>query len=181
VECFVAFRRYILSVNEQSCALTTCWVRLLETTILLPHLFVSINSIFDLNNRVLSVIGLPPFLLVHGLFFQCLPKRTRQETMYVFNPLKTKLRLLYLNAQSVPRSKHFSSRLKNQLDYAVSGTSRCLFSDKYKNADRFIERPSSYRAVNTFHLGCKNQSVYAVSGTSRCLFSDKLKNADRFI
>jgi hypothetical protein len=22
--------------------------------------------------------------------------------------------------------------------YAVSGTSRCLFSDKYKNADRFI-------------------------------------------
>ena len=33
--------------------------------------------------------------------------------------------------------------------------------------------PSSYRAVNTFHLGYKNQSVYAVSGTSRCLFSDK--------
>ena len=34
-------------------------------------------------------------------------------------------------------------------------------------------RPTSYRAVNTFHLGYKNQSVYAVSGTSRCLFSDK--------
>jgi hypothetical protein len=29
-------------------------------------------------------------------------------------------------------------------------------------------RPSSYRAVNTFHLGYKNQSVYAVSGTTRC-------------
>jgi hypothetical protein len=26
--------------------------------------------------------------------------------------------------------------------------------------------PSSYRAVNTFHLGYKIQSVYAVSGTS---------------
>jgi hypothetical protein len=33
-----------------------------------------------------------------------------------------------------------------------------------------FKRPSSYLAVNTFHLGYKNQSVYAVSGTSRCLF-----------
>jgi len=40
-------------------------------------------------------------------------------------------------------------------------------------AGHFILRHSSYRAVNTFHLGYKNQSVYAVSGTSRCLFSDK--------
>jgi len=31
-------------------------------------------------------------------------------------------------------------------------------------------KDSSYRAVNTFHLGYKNQLVYAVSGTSRCLF-----------
>ena len=37
------------------------------------------------------------------------------------------------------------------------------------------ERPSLYRAVNTFHLGYKNQSVYAASGTCRCLFSDKYK------
>ena len=44
-----------------------------------------------------------------------------------------------------------------------------------RSADRFIKRPSPYRAVNTFHLGYKNQSVYAVSGTSRCLFSDKYK------
>jgi len=28
-----------------------------------------------------------------------------------FNPLKTRLRLLYLKTQSVPRWKHFSSRL----------------------------------------------------------------------
>jgi hypothetical protein len=34
-------------------------------------------------------------------------------------------------------------------------------------------RPSSYRAVNTFHLGYKNQSVYVVWGRSRCLFSGK--------
>ena len=30
---------------------------------------------------------------------------------YSFNPLKTKRRLLYLKTQSVPRCKHFSSRL----------------------------------------------------------------------
>ena len=29
----------------------------------------------------------------------------------MFNPLKTKSRLLYLKSQFVPRSKHFSSRL----------------------------------------------------------------------
>jgi len=39
-----------------------------------------------------------------------------------------------------------------------------------RSADRFIQSPSPYRAVNTFHLGYKNQSVYALSGTSRCLF-----------
>ena len=49
-----------------------------------------------------------------------------------FNPLKTKRKLIYLKTQFVPRSEHFSSRLKNQSVYAVSGTSRCLFSDKYK-------------------------------------------------
>ena len=36
-------------------------------------------------------------------------------------------------------------------------------------------KTSSYRTVNTFHIGYKNRSVYAVSGTSRCLFSDKYK------
>ena len=36
-------------------------------------------------------------------------------------------------------------------------------------------RPSSYRTVNTFLLGCKNQPVYGVSGTSSCLFLDKYK------
>ena len=44
-----------------------------------------------------------------------------------------------------------------------------------RSADRFIENPRPYRAVNTFHFGYKNQLVYAVSGTSRCLFSDKHK------
>ena len=61
------------------------------------------------------------------------------------------------------------------------------FTSRYyrRRTDRFIWRPSPYRAVNTFHLGYKNQSVYAVSGTSRCLFWDTLalyrRSADRFI
>jgi hypothetical protein len=37
---------------------------------------------------------------------------TREEYIFVhINPLKTKRRLLYLKTQSVPRCKHFSSRL----------------------------------------------------------------------
>ena len=44
-----------------------------------------------------------------------------------------------------------------------------------RSADCFIWRPSSYHAVNTFHLGYKNRSFYDISGTSRCLFSDKYK------
>ena len=40
-------------------------------------------------------------------------------TFVPFNPLKTKRRPLYLNTQSVPRSKHFSSGYKNQAVYVV--------------------------------------------------------------
>ena len=47
------------------------------------------------------------------------------------NPLNMKRRLLYLKTQFVPRSKHFSSRLQKPVSLC-SGTSRCLFSDKYK-------------------------------------------------
>ena len=53
-------------------------------------------------------------------------------TLPYFNPLQTKRRLLYLKTQSVPRTKHFHLGYKNQSVYAVSGTSRCLFWDKYK-------------------------------------------------
>jgi len=40
--------------------------------------------------------------------------------------------MLYLKTRSVPRCKHFYLGCKTQSVYAVSGTSRCLFSDKYK-------------------------------------------------
>ena len=51
---------------------------------------------------------------------------------FTINPSKKKRRLLYLKTQSAPRSKQFHLGYKNQSVYDVSGTSRCLFSDKYK-------------------------------------------------
>ena len=56
------------------------------------------------------------------------------------NVLKTKRRLLYLKTQFVPRSKHFHLRYKNQSVYTVSGTSRCLFSGKYKTQKYSVGR-----------------------------------------
>jgi hypothetical protein len=52
------------------------------------------------------------------------------EKYIYIKPLKTKLRLLYLKTRSrVVNTFHIG--YKNQPVYAVSGTSRCLFSDKY--------------------------------------------------
>ena len=49
-----------------------------------------------------------PFLV--SLMLSSLPLKGIPAYVF-FNPLKTKRRLLYLKTQSVPRSKHFSSRL----------------------------------------------------------------------
>ena len=48
-------------------------------------------------------------------------------------PLNTKRKLLVLKTQFVPGSKHFfNSVIKTNQFMLLSGTSRCLFSDKYK-------------------------------------------------
>jgi len=48
------------------------------------------------------------------------------------NPLKTKRRPLYLKVQPYRAVNTFHLGYKNQSVYGVSGTSLCLFSDKYK-------------------------------------------------
>ena len=55
-------------------------------------------------------------------------------------PLKMKRRLLYLKTQSIPCYNTFHLGYKNQSVYAVSGTSHCLFSDKYKTHRVWAER-----------------------------------------
>jgi len=42
---------------------------------------------------------------------QSIKRAVSNQMGEIFNPLKTKLRLVYLKTQSVPRCKHFSSRL----------------------------------------------------------------------
>jgi len=51
---------------------------------------------------------------------------------------KTKLNLLYIRNQFVPRSKHFQHGFKNQSFNSISNKSRCLLSERYKtfNAKR---------------------------------------------
>jgi len=48
------------------------------------------------------------------------------------NTVETKRRLLYLKPSPYRAVNTFHLGYKNQSVYAVSGTSRCLFSDKYK-------------------------------------------------
>ena len=57
-------------------------------------------------------------------------------------------RPLYLKAQSLPRCEHFQLGYKNQSVYAVSGTSRCLFWDKYKTHKRSVGRAHSCWMLN---------------------------------
>jgi len=58
----------------------------------------------------------------------------------MLNLLKTKRRMLYLKTSPYRAVNTFHLGYKNQLVYAVSGTSRCLFSDKYKTPKYSVGR-----------------------------------------
>jgi len=56
------------------------------------------------------------------------------------NHLKTKRRLFYLKKQPYRAVNIFHLGYKNRPVYDVSGTSRCLFSDKYKTHKQSVGR-----------------------------------------
>ena len=70
---------------------------------------ILLNTLFSNNLRLRSSLSVSNQLLVHHVTSR-----------------------LYLKTQAVPRCKHFHLGYRNQSVYAVSGTSRCLFSGKYK-------------------------------------------------
>ena len=103
-----------------------------------------------------------------------------------FIALETKRRPLYLKTQFVPRSKHFSGYKKQSL-YAVSGTSRCLFSDKYKTHKCSVGRTYSCCMLNcwciTWPVGFKRliqSHNYFVCGYYVGKFSLKDQSAGMF-
>jgi hypothetical protein len=69
-----------------------------------------------------------------GVFLQLFISRynlIRLTMLSTLNSLKTKSRPLHLKTQLVRAVNTFHLGYNNQSVYAVSGTSRCLFSDKY--------------------------------------------------
>ena len=83
------------------------------------------------------------------------------------NPLKTKRKLLYLKTQFLPRSKTFHLGYKNQSVYAVSGTSRSLFSDKYKTHKYSVGRTYGCWMLNcwciTWPVGFKRLKCWCIT------------------
>ena len=67
----------------------------------------------------------------------------RLNSFIQINPLNKKRRLLYLKTQFIPHGKHFYLGYKNQVVYDASGTSRHLFSDKYKTHKYIVGRTYS--------------------------------------
>ena len=84
---------------------------------------------------------------IHGILSgtQLLIIRNQKLTL---NPLKMKRRLLYLKTQFYHAVNTYNLSYKNQSVYAVSGTIRCLFSDKYKTHKYSVGRAYSCWVLN---------------------------------
>jgi len=68
-----------------------------------------------------------------------------------------------LFCQQAKRQKQTNNQIKNMIVILVQTLP--LHPISALNPSKTKRRPSSYRAVNTFHLGYKNQSLYVAWGT----------------
>jgi hypothetical protein len=67
-------------------------------------------------------------------------------------PLETSRILFYLETSPYRAVNTFHLGYKNQLVHAVSGTSRCLFSDKYKTYKYSVGRAYSCWMLNCWYI-----------------------------
>ena len=72
---------------------------------------IRVLRVLTVNEESEAVKQIQIFLLFFTTFAGHFALRQEYFIVTKINPLKTKRRLLYLKTQSVPRCKHFSSRL----------------------------------------------------------------------
>ena len=112
------------------CGSLHCWCQDVSYVYLLHIIYISITDYYRTWDLVINsqslIVGFKPLKMVH------LHRNMSELRLYLLDLLKTKRRLLHLKTQSYRVVNTFHLSYKNQSVYAVSGTSRCLFSDKYK-------------------------------------------------
>ena len=100
-----------------------------------------------------------------------LNKYTVRVKCRLFNPLKTKRRVLYLKTQFVRALNTFHLGYINQSVYDVSGPSSCLFSDEYRTHKYSVGRTYSCWMLNcwciTWPVGFKRLRRSLVPGIWR--------------
>ena len=105
------------------------------------------------------------------------------------NPLKMKLRPLYLRPSPYRAVNTFHLGYKNQSVYAVCGTSRCLFSDKYETHKYSVGRAYSCWMLNcwciTWPVGFKclneNNVIISICFGPECRSSMKTEGLKRLV
>jgi hypothetical protein len=97
-----------------SCALTVYKSIFLRDLKILEYTVTNLKRIKEIPSKtpvtvIVDASSLPRKIL--PFFGIVLPSEPPKNYRVMFNPLKTKRRLLYLKTQSVPRCKHVSTRL----------------------------------------------------------------------
>ena len=125
------FNWYRPNVQEESITWRNCQ----------PVIWTHCNGHHQLQNIHICNTNYSIDYIVNGKYSKC-----RESWI---NPLKTKRRPLYLKPSSYRAVNTFLLGYKNQSVYAISGTSRCLYLDKYK-----AHKYSVGRAYNCWMLNC---------------------------